>query len=80
MNLFEADLLQIFETIIRGFISLVTLFLVTKLMGKKQMSELSLFDYVMGVSIGNFVAEITINTLIVNTTIALFTAPLVMFL
>ena len=61
MNLFEADAVQIFETLTRGFISLVTLFLVTKLMGKKQMSELSLFDYVMGVSIGNFVAEITIN-------------------
>lgn len=61
MKLFEADMLQIFETIIRGFISLVTLFLVTKLMGKKQISELSLFDYVMGISIGNFAAEITTN-------------------
>ena len=61
MKLFEVDMLQIYETLIRGFISLVTLFLVTKLMGKKQMSELSLFDYVMGISIGNFAAEITIN-------------------
>ena len=45
----------------RGIISLVSLFLVTKLLGKKQVSQLSLFDYVIGISIGNFAAEITIN-------------------
>ncbi len=61
MKLFEADMVQIIETIIRGLISLITLFLITKLMGKKQISELSLFDYVMGISIGNFAAEITTN-------------------
>lgn len=41
--------------------SLITLFLVTKLIGKKQVSQLSLFDYVIGISIGNFAAEMTIN-------------------
>lgn len=46
---------------VRGLISLVTLFLLTKLLGKKQVSQLSLFDYVIGISIGNFAAEITIN-------------------
>lgn len=46
---------------LRGVISLVTLFLITKLLGKKQVSQLSLFDYVIGISIGNFAAEITIN-------------------
>lgn len=61
MKLFEADMMQVYETIIRGFVSLVVLFLVTKMMGKKQISELSLFDYVMGISIGNFAAEITTN-------------------
>ena len=30
-------------------------------MGKKQVSEFSLFDYVIGISIGNFAAEMTIN-------------------
>jgi len=47
--------------IIRGLISLVALFLITKMLGKKQVSQLSLFDYVIGISIGNFAAEITIN-------------------
>lgn len=47
--------------VLRGLISLITLFLITKLLGKKQVSQLSLFDYVIGISIGNFAAEITIN-------------------
>ncbi len=45
----------------RSFLSLTTLFLVTKMLGKKQVSQLSLFDYVIGISIGNFAAEMTIN-------------------
>lgn len=45
----------------RAIISLVTLFLVTKMLGKKQVSQLSLFDYVIGISIGNFAAEMTVN-------------------
>lgn len=45
----------------RGVLSLITLFLVTKMLGKKQVSQLSLFDYVIGISIGNFAAEMTTN-------------------
>lgn len=45
----------------RAILSLITLFLVTKMLGKKQVSQLSLFDYVIGISIGNFAAEMTIN-------------------
>lgn len=45
----------------RSLFSLVILFFVTKLIGKKQVSELSLFDYVIGISIGNFTAEMTMN-------------------
>lgn len=47
--------------LIRGFLSLIALFFITKLLGKKQVSQLSLFDYVTGISIGNFAAETTIN-------------------
>ena len=50
-----------FPVLYRSLISLLTLFLVAKLVGKKQISELSLFDYVIGISIGNFAAEMTIN-------------------
>lgn len=49
------------STIPRSFVSLAVLFIITKWIGKKQVSELSLFDYVIGISIGNFAAEMTIN-------------------
>lgn len=52
---------NLIEIIIRSIISLTALFIVTKLLGKKQVSQLSLFDYVIGISIGNFAAEISIN-------------------
>lgn len=55
------DISELVNVTIRALISLVTLFFVTKLIGKKQVSQLSLFDYVIGISIGNFAAEMTIN-------------------
>ena len=55
------DFKELLDVTIRALSSLVTLFLVTKMLGKKQVSQLSLFDYVIGISIGNFAAEMTIN-------------------
>ena len=55
------DFSNIGSVTFRAIISLLTLFIVTKILGKKQVSELSLFDYVIGISIGNFAAEMTIN-------------------
>lgn len=52
---------ELWEVTYRSILSLATLFLVTKMLGKKQVSQLSLFDYVIGISIGNFAAEMTIN-------------------
>ncbi len=45
----------------RALISLFVLFFITKVIGKKQVSELSLLDYVISISIGNFAAEISMN-------------------
>lgn len=53
---------ELFLVAERAIFSLVTLFLITKIIGKKQMSELTLFDYTISISIGNFAAEITTNT------------------
>lgn len=50
-----------YAVLFRALISLATLFIVTKVVGKKQVSEFSVFDYVIGISIGNFAAEMTIN-------------------
>ena len=60
---------------------MITLFLITKLLGKKQVSQLSLFDYVIGISIGNFAAEITINleTSLINGTVAVIEFGLIAY-
>ena len=50
------------EIIVKGFISLFFLFLIIKLLGKKQVSQLNVFDYVIGISLGNIAAEMTINS------------------
>ena len=55
------DFIEAFKIIPRSVASLIILFLITKLMGKKQVSELSLFDYVIGISIGNYTAEMVMN-------------------
>lgn len=55
------DFIEAFKIIPRSVVSLILLFLITKLMGKKQVSELSLFDYVIGISIGNYTAEMVMN-------------------
>ena len=52
---------ELLDVTVRAISSLLTLFLITKMLGKKQVSQLSLFDYVIGISIGNFAAEMTIN-------------------
>jgi uncharacterized membrane protein YcaP (DUF421 family) len=57
----EKEIMELLDVILRSLVSLVSLFLVTKLIGKKQISQLSLFDYVIGISIGNFAAEMSIN-------------------
>ncbi len=53
---------DIVNVIIKGYISLIFLFLVIKLLGKKQVSQLNIFDYVIGISLGNLAAEMTINS------------------
>lgn len=58
MDYFNSD---IFKVVIRCIVAMTTLFFMTKLLGKKQVSELSLFDYVVGISIGNFASEMAIN-------------------
>ena len=73
---------EILTVTLRSIISLTVLFIVTKLLGKKQVSQLSLFDYVIGISIGNFAAEITINmeTNLINGIIAMITFGLIAYL
>lgn len=48
------DLLKVSVTSVT---SLAVLFVLTKLMGNKQVSQLSMFDYIIGISIGSIAAE-----------------------
>lgn len=45
------------DIVLRSVLSLLFLFLATRLMGKKQISQLTFFDYVVGISIGSLSAE-----------------------
>lgn len=69
------DLNEALSIIPRSLISLLTLFIATKILGKKQVSELSLFDYVIGISIGNFTAEmiLVIENQLINGVVAILT-------
>jgi len=60
-DIMHKEIIEFFDVILRCLVSLVTLFLVAKMLGKKQISQLSVFDYVIGISIGNFAAEMSIN-------------------
>lgn len=49
--------MEILKIIITSAVSLLVLFLLTKLMGSKQVSQLNMFDYIVGISIGSIAAE-----------------------
>ncbi|PAK43656.1 DUF421 domain-containing protein [Peribacillus simplex] len=46
------------EILLRSLFFLIVLFLITKVLGKKQLSQLSFFEYVTGITIGNVGAEL----------------------
>ncbi len=48
--------MEILKISYRSIIILIVLFFITKMIGKKQISQLSLFDYVVGITIGNIAA------------------------
>jgi uncharacterized membrane protein YcaP (DUF421 family) len=46
---------------VKSIASALLLFLLTRILGKKQLSQLSFFDYVIGISIGSIAAEIVME-------------------
>lgn len=52
------DFLLIF---VRTFIAFLVLFILTRLMGKKQISQFTFFDYVTGITIGSIAATVSVN-------------------
>ena len=51
--------MEILKIIPLSFSSLIILFLLTKLMGNKEMSQLTMFDYIVGITIGSIAAEMS---------------------
>ena len=52
---------EILVVIYRTILVLVVLFFLAKLMGKKQVSQLNLFDYIIGITIGSIAADISLD-------------------
>lgn len=52
---------SLFDIFLRSFLSIVVLFLITELMGKKQISQLNMFDYIIGISIGSIAASLSVD-------------------
>jgi len=49
------------EIIVRTLAAMVILFVMTKILGKRQISELSLFEYITGITIGNIAGFISLD-------------------
>ena len=52
---------SLIDVVVRSVISIVVLFLITELMGKKQLGQLNMFDYVIGITIGSLAASLSID-------------------
>ncbi len=50
------------KIIVSAISSVAVLFILTKIMGKRQMSQLSMYDYINGITIGSIAAEMAIST------------------
>ena len=52
---------NLLNIILRTIIVLIVLFLIAKMVGKKQISQLNLFDYIVGITIGSIAADISLD-------------------
>lgn len=52
---------QWMEIALRTLVAIVVLFFMTKLIGKRQVSELSLFEYITGITIGSLAAYVSLD-------------------
>lgn len=50
-----------YEVIVRTLLAVVVLFIMTKILGKRQVSQLSLFEYITGITIGNLAGSISLD-------------------
>lgn len=53
--------MSILQTMLCAVLSVVSLFIITKIMGHKQVAQLDFFDYISGITIGSIAAELATN-------------------
>ncbi len=66
---------EIWIIILRCVIAIFSLFIVTKILGKKQISHLTIYDYIIGITIGSIASDsiITLDETLVYGIVAIFT-------
>lgn len=52
---------ELLLVIFRSILILIILFVLTKIMGKKQVSQMNIYDYLIGITIGNIAADISLD-------------------
>ncbi|WP_199731785.1 DUF421 domain-containing protein [Cohnella endophytica] len=52
---------EVFQVAVRTLIAVVVLFTITKLLGKRQVSQLSMFEYITGITLGSIVAYVSME-------------------
>jgi uncharacterized membrane protein YcaP (DUF421 family) len=64
----------VLDTAIRTFIGFAVLLLLTRVLGKKQLSQLTVFTYITGIALGNMVSEMIMqrDVRIIDAMIAMF--------
>ena len=52
----------IYWVLINSVVSFIFLFIISKILGKKQIAQLEFIDYAVGISLGSIAAEMAINS------------------
>lgn len=58
----HGDCMDLSELIVLPLLSMIVLFLLTKLMGYRQITQLSLYDYIIGITIGSIASEVAVSS------------------
>jgi uncharacterized membrane protein YcaP (DUF421 family) len=58
---------EVLLVLVRGSLAFATLFVLTRMMGKRQVGQLTFFDYVNGITIGSIAASMTVDTTLETT-------------
>ena len=53
--------MDVIKIVLTSLLSVAALFLISKLMGHKQVAQLDFFDYISGITIGSVAAELAID-------------------